>query len=188
MLPMSDRTTGLLYVGVMVLLSFAFQYQMKILASEMAPALSRTTGLADKAHGLLRDLQVWRLLLVLTLAALLFAVWFLALTKLDLSLALPLASVALVVNTVGSGLLLGESLGFLRVGGVIVVAIGIAMVTQELERSSWAEAFRCCPACEGTFAIAVTRICGRATGRASRAGMSCHKPTGFPCWRRRSAR
>jgi drug/metabolite transporter (DMT)-like permease len=128
MLPMSDRTTGLLYVGVMVLLSFAFQYQMKILAGEVAPALSRTIGVADKVQGVLRDLQPWRLVLVLGLATLLFAVWFLALTKLDLSVALPLASVALVVNAVGSGLLLGESLGLLRIGGVIVVAIGIAMV------------------------------------------------------------
>ena len=128
MLPMSDRTTGLLYVGVMVLLSFAFQYQMKILAGEVAPALSRTIGVADKLSGVLRELQPWRLMLVLGLAALLFAVWFLALTKLDLSVALPLASVALVVNAVGSGLLLGESLGLLRIGGVIVVAIGIAMV------------------------------------------------------------
>ena len=128
MLPMSDRTTGLLYVCVMVLLSFAFQYQMKLLAGEAAPALSRTIGFADKVYGLLRELAVWRLLLVLTLAALLFAVWFLALTKLELSVALPLASVALVVNAVGSGLLLGESLGLLRIGGVLVVALGIAMV------------------------------------------------------------
>jgi drug/metabolite transporter (DMT)-like permease len=125
---MSDRTTGLLYVGVMVLLSFAFQYQMKLLAGEVAPALSRAVGVSDKAYGLLRELQPWRLLLVLTLAALLFAVWFMALTKLDLSVALPLASVALVVNAVGSGLLLGESLSLLRIGGVVIVAVGIAMV------------------------------------------------------------
>jgi len=125
---MSDRTTGLLYIGVMVLLSFAFQYQMKILAGEVAPALSRAISLADKASGLLRELPLWRLLLVLTLAALLFAVWFLALTKLDLSVALPLASIALVVNAVGSGLLLGEGLGLLRIGGVVIVAVGIAMV------------------------------------------------------------
>ena len=127
---MSDRTTGLLYVGVMVLLSFAFQYQMKMLAGEIAPALSRDRSASGRqgASGFWRDLQPWRLVLVLGLATLLFAVWFLALTKLDLSVALPLASVALVVNAVGSGLLLGESLGVLRIGGVIVVAIGIAMV------------------------------------------------------------
>jgi len=128
MLPMSDRTTGLLYVGVMVLLSFAFQYQMKVLASEVAPALSRAIGGADKAYGLLREIQLWRLLLVLALAATLFAVWLLALTKLDLSVALPLASVALVVNAVGSGLMLGESLSLLRIGGVVMAALGIAMV------------------------------------------------------------
>jgi len=69
-----------------------------------------------------------RLAVVGILAASLFVIWLLALTKLDLSLALPLASIALVVNAVGSGLLLGEQLSALRVGGVLVVAVGIAMV------------------------------------------------------------
>ena len=125
---MSDRTTGLLYIGAMVLLSFAFQYQMKMLANELAPVLSRTAGLSDKAQGLLQVSMMGRLAVVAILAASLFALWLLALTKLDLSVALPLASIALVVNAVGSGLLLGEQLSALRIGGVLVVASGIAMV------------------------------------------------------------
>lgn len=125
---MSDRTAGLLYIGAMVLLSFAFQYQMKVLANELAPVLSRTEGLTDKAQGLLQAPVMGRLAVVGILAASLFVIWLLALTKLDLSLALPLASIALVVNAVGSGLLLGEQLSALRIGGVLVVAVGIAMV------------------------------------------------------------
>ena len=125
---MSDRTAGLLYIGAMVLLSFAFQYHMKVLANELAPVLSRTAGLTDKAQGLLQAPVMGRLAVVGILAASLFVIWLLALTKLDLSLALPLASIALVVNAVGSGLLLGEQLSALRIGGVLVVAVGIAMV------------------------------------------------------------
>jgi hypothetical protein len=125
---MSDRTAGLLYIGAMVLLSVAFQYQMKILAGEIAPILSRAGELADKAHSLMQPPVVWRLLVVLALAAALFALWLLALTKLELSVALPLASIALVANAVGSGFLLGEGLGILRIGGVLTVAVGIAMV------------------------------------------------------------
>jgi drug/metabolite transporter (DMT)-like permease len=125
---MSDRTAGLLYIGAMVLLSFAFQYQMKVLANELAPVLSRTAGLTDKAQGLLQAPVMGRLAVVGIMAASLFVIWLLALTKLDLSLALPLASIALVVNAVGSGLLLGEQLSALRIGGVLVVAVGIAMV------------------------------------------------------------
>ena len=125
---MSDRTSGLLYIAAMLLLSFAFQYQMKILAGDVAPVLSRATDLAGKLQGLLQASVMWRLMLVLALAGVLFVIWLLALTKLELSVALPLASVALVVNTIGAGLLLGEALGVLRVAGVVTVAAGIAMV------------------------------------------------------------
>jgi hypothetical protein len=122
---MSDRTAGLLYIGALLLLSFIFQYQMKILANEIAPLLSRTAGAASS---LLRAPMVSRLLLVFTLAGMLFVVWLLALTKFELSVALPLASIALVVNAVGIGLLLGEGLGTLRIAGIVTVATGIAMV------------------------------------------------------------
>lgn len=126
---MSDRTTGLIYIAVLLLLSFVFQYQMKIFANEIAPTLSRTaSGASEKLGSLLRVSILWRMALVFGLAGLLFVFWLLALTKLDLSVALPLASVALVLNAVGSGLLLGEGLSMLRIAGVITVAGGIALV------------------------------------------------------------
>lgn len=125
---MSDRTAGFLYIGAMVVLSFAFQYQMKILAGEVEPVLSGKGPLFARAYGLVDGPALWRLVAVLTLAAVLFALWLLALTKLELSVALPLASITLVVNAVGIGLLSGEGLGALRIGGVLTVAAGIAMV------------------------------------------------------------
>ncbi len=125
---MPERTTGLLYIGAIFVLSFAFQYQMKVFAGEIGPVLSRTASVVEKMCSMWQAHMVWRLLIVLTLAALLFSFWLLALTKLDLSVALPLASVALVVNAVGTGLLLGEGLGILRIGGVVTVAAGIVMV------------------------------------------------------------
>jgi multidrug transporter EmrE-like cation transporter len=125
---MSDRTAGLLYIGAMVLLSFAFQYQMKILASEVAPVLSRTGDVTAKLLQLLHRPALWRLLGLLAVAVVLFALWLLALTKLELSVALPLASITVVVNAVGIGMLSGEALSPLRIGGVVVVAAGIAMV------------------------------------------------------------
>jgi drug/metabolite transporter (DMT)-like permease len=112
----------------MLLFSLAFQYQMKVLAGEIAPIISRTTDFVEKMDSLSQAALIWRLLVVLALAALLFVIWLLALTKLELSVALPLASVALVVNALGTGLLLGEALGALRIAGVVTVAIGIAMV------------------------------------------------------------
>src|SRR5437763_9751069 len=122
------RGQGLLYIGVMVLLSCLFQYQTKILADDMAPILARAATLSDKMLGLMQGVLMVRLLFVLGLAALLFVVWLLALTKLDLSVALPLAAIALVVNAIGTGLLLGEEISALRIGGVLTVAAGIVMV------------------------------------------------------------
>lgn len=126
---MSDRTTGLIYIAVLLLLSFVFQYQMKIFANEIAPTLARTaSGASEKLGSLLRVSILWRMALVFGLAGLLFVFWLLALTKLDLSVALPLASIALVLNAVGSGLLLGEGMSMLRIAGVMTVAGGIALV------------------------------------------------------------
>jgi drug/metabolite transporter (DMT)-like permease len=122
------RMQGLIYIGVMVVMSCAFQYQAKLLADGIAPILARDAGLADKMAELLQAATIVRLALVLALAAALFVVWLLALTKLDLSVALPLAAIALVVNAIGTGLLLGEELGALRIGGVVTVALGIVMV------------------------------------------------------------
>ena len=124
---MSDRTLGLLYTAAMLLLSLAFQYQAKVLAGEIAPMISSMTSIAEKIQNLPQSL-LWRLPIVLTLAVFLFVLWLLTLTKLELSVALPLASVALVINAIGSGLLFGESLGGLRIAGVVTVAAGIAMI------------------------------------------------------------
>src|SRR4051794_40716121 len=109
------RMTGLIYISVMVVMSCAFQYQAKLLADGIAPILARNTGFADKVDGLLQVAAVARLVLVLALAAGLFVVWLLALTELELSVALPLAAIALVVNAIGTGLLLGEEIGALRI-------------------------------------------------------------------------
>ena len=122
------RTSGLLYVAIMVLLSCAFQYQSKLLANDVGPILARAASASDKVQALVNGPLIARLAAVLLLAGALFVVWVLALTKLDLSVALPLASIALIVNAVGTGLLLGEGLSPLRIGGVIVVAVGILMV------------------------------------------------------------
>jgi|SRR5690348_13139371 drug/metabolite transporter (DMT)-like permease len=122
------RMQGLIYIGVMVVMSCVFQYQAKLLADDIAPILARNASLADKMAGLLQAATIARLAVVLALAAALFVVWLLALTKLDLSVALPLAAIALVVNAVGTGLLLGEEIGVLRIGGVVAVALGIVMV------------------------------------------------------------
>jgi drug/metabolite transporter (DMT)-like permease len=113
----------------MICVSFLFQTQTKQLASiAWAEWGLHPTTLMEKAWIASKLMLSWRGLLLCLLAALAFSFWFLALTRLDLSVALPVASLALVINAVGSGLLLGETMGPLRLGGVLLVALGLVMV------------------------------------------------------------
>jgi multidrug transporter EmrE-like cation transporter len=126
---MTDRSQGLALVGLLVLLSFAFQIQLKQFANEIAPQLAQGgVGFSDRMRGLMAAAMNWRSAVILLLAGLLFVVWLLVLTKLELSVAMPLASIALVLNAVGGGLLIGEGISPLRAFGVMVVALGIGIV------------------------------------------------------------
>ena len=126
---MSERDEGLLLITLLIAMSFVFQIQLKLLANEIGPILgNKDIGLSSKIENLFWAAIAWRPLIIAVLALLLFATWFMALTRLELSVALPVASLALVFNTIGSGLLLGEGLNALRIAGVLTVAAGVTMV------------------------------------------------------------
>ena len=126
---MTTRIESLGLVAALVLMSFIFQYQLKMLANEVAPIVGTIRGpLATLAMKLLSSITIWRVPIIIVLALALFLVWFLMLTRLELSVALPIASITLVVNTIGNGMLLGEALSPLRIGGILLVAIGITIV------------------------------------------------------------
>ncbi len=126
---MSGNASGYAAIAVLVVLSFLFQTQLKQIAADVAPVLARADlGLTDRLWSAIRTIMTWRAALVVTIAGALFVIWFFALTKLDLSVALPLASIALVINAIGGGLLLGEPLSWGRIVGAVTVAAGIALV------------------------------------------------------------
>lgn len=126
---MSGNASGYAAIAVLVVLSFLFQTQLKQIAMDVAPVLARADlGLTDRLWSAIRTIMTWRAALVVTIAGALFVIWFFALTKLDLSVALPLASIALVINAIGGGLLLGEPLSWGRIVGAVTVAAGIALV------------------------------------------------------------
>jgi len=120
---------GLALIGLMFVMSLVFQIQLKIIADDVAPVLAREApDLGTKTRAVLAVVMSWRSLFTAVLAALLFLVWFLALTRLELSLALPLASVGIVINSLGSGLILQEELTAGRIIGVLAVAAGIVLI------------------------------------------------------------
>jgi multidrug transporter EmrE-like cation transporter len=126
---MAARTEGLIFIAIMIVVSFVFQIQLKILADELAHVLARQDlGLLSKMKALTWAAVAWRPIAVAVLAVLLFALWFLTLTRLELSVALPVVSIGLLVNAIGGGLMLGEPLSPLRIIGVVTVAAGVFMV------------------------------------------------------------
>jgi drug/metabolite transporter (DMT)-like permease len=126
---MSERQQGLVLIGILLCLSFVFQLRLKGFADQVAPLLDRAGhDLLSRMQAFARAVVTWRFLSIVVLAVALFVIWLLALTRLELSLALPLASVAIVINALGTGLALGETLTPIRIAGVIVIAVGVALV------------------------------------------------------------
>lgn len=127
---MDQRTQGILLVVIMIALSLVFQVQVKLFATSLAPALARAESWHGAVNAFIKNCVTWRGLLIVVLAGLLFLIWILALTRLELSFALPIASIAFVVTAVGGGLWLGEQLSWSRVFGLITTAIGIGLVVK----------------------------------------------------------
>jgi drug/metabolite transporter (DMT)-like permease len=125
---MDQRTQGILLIAAMIAMSLIFQVQVKILAASLAPALAKTGNWQDVAATVIRNCLNWRAFLVVALAGLVFVLWILALTRLELSYALPIASISFVITAVGGGLWLGEQLSWLRIVGLVTTAVGIGLV------------------------------------------------------------
>lgn len=126
---MTDKMNVAVPLLLLVAMSFVFQIQLKILATEIAPLLNGSgPSIALRLELLVKAMFGWRPLFVLVLAGGLFLVWLMTLSRLELSVALPLASIALVVNSVGAGLMLGEALSLMRIAGILIVASGLALV------------------------------------------------------------
>lgn len=126
---MAAKFDGLVLILLLVAMSFVFQIQLKLFATEIAPAVTGGGGsLMARVSFVAKAALGWRPLLIMCLAGGLFVVWLLTLSRLELSVALPLASIALVVNSVGAGLLLGETLSWMRIVGIVTVAAGLLLV------------------------------------------------------------
>ncbi|MBL8532733.1 MAG: EamA family transporter [Betaproteobacteria bacterium] len=58
------------------------------------------------------------------------AVWILALSRVEVSIAYPMLSLGYVVNAVAAYYLFGESLNAMRLGGIAVIIVGVVLVAR----------------------------------------------------------
>ncbi|HEV3247416.1 MAG TPA: hypothetical protein VG124_09455 [Beijerinckiaceae bacterium] len=127
---MDQRTEGILLIALMIALSIVFQVQMKLFASTLGPLLAKAQDWRSIVGALAAASLGLRGFSIFALACLLFLLWLLVLTRLELSFALPIASIGFVVTTVGGGWWLGEDLNWVRILGLVTTAIGIGLVVR----------------------------------------------------------
>src|SRR5580704_15487618 len=101
---MDQRIQSILLVAVMIAMSLVFQVQVKLLAASLTPALTKTGNWQDIAAAVIRNCLTWRAFFVVVLTGLVFILSILAPTWLELSYALPIASISFVITAVGGGL------------------------------------------------------------------------------------
>ena len=115
------------YVGCAILLMVCCQLVIKL---RVVSAGALPVGVPEKVRflaGLLLD--PW---IVSALAAALLALvlWMAALTKLDLSHAYPFVSLSFVLVAIASALLFHEPLTGLKIAGVVLICLGVAIGSQ----------------------------------------------------------
>lgn len=126
---MTARTEGLICLVAMLVVSLFFQMQSKILADQASALMARHgMSIGETVQAVVQEGFVWRVILIGVLAGVTFVLWFLALTRLDLSLVMPVVAVGLLFNTLASGAILGEALTTNRIVGAAIVTVGLVMV------------------------------------------------------------
>jgi drug/metabolite transporter (DMT)-like permease len=126
----NQRTEGILLIILMIALSLIFQVQMKQFAASLGSAIGKAQHWSGAVSAVVAASLSWRGLLIVVLAGLAFLLWLLALMRLELSFALPIASISYLISALGGGLWLGEQLSWIRVLGLVTTAIGIWLVVK----------------------------------------------------------
>jgi drug/metabolite transporter (DMT)-like permease len=125
---MSARLQGILLIVLVIGVSLIFQVQMKLFGTAFASALAKSDGLARTIAAIVGVSLSWRGVLVGLLACAQFVIWLMALARIDLSLAVPMLSLGLLVVALSGGAWLGEDLNQLRIAGLCLTAAGIGLV------------------------------------------------------------
>ena len=72
----------------------------------------------------------WHIVLALFCYALSVIIWILALSRVPVSIAFPLLSMAYIVTAVAAWYLLGEALSLTKVAGIVVIILGVIIISR----------------------------------------------------------
>lgn len=72
----------------------------------------------------------WHIVVALFCYALSVIIWILALSRVPVSIAFPLLSMAYIVTAVAAWYLLGEALSLTKVAGIVVIILGVIIISR----------------------------------------------------------
>ena len=72
----------------------------------------------------------WHIVLALFCYALSVIIWILALSRVPVSIAFPLLSMAYIVTAIAAWYLLGEALSLTKVAGIVVIILGVIIISR----------------------------------------------------------
>ena len=125
----SSRTSTLISVALLVLsVGFATAGQLTLKAAMNEVGRIGTTQVTEAGQTVLRAAKEPKLWLGLALFGISSMFWLVVLSRVDLSLAYPMVGLSYVVIVMFAAFLLHENVPPLRWVGVVVIAIGIALV------------------------------------------------------------
>lgn len=117
---MNLNSFALIVTGV--LLNAAAQLMLKAGADRVGPIALDGPSLLGAARALAISLPVAGGLFCYAISV---AVWIVALSRVEVSVAYPMLSIGYVVNALGAWILFGEALTLTRLAGILVIMLGI---------------------------------------------------------------
>ena len=72
----------------------------------------------------------WHIVVALFCYALSVIIWILALSRVPVSIAFPLLSMAYIVTAIAAWYLLGEALSLTKVAGIVVIILGVIIISR----------------------------------------------------------
>lgn len=123
---MTAPAFGLILLGV--LLGAGAQLLLKAGTNALGPLAAGTAGAAVETA--VRVMAQPAIVAGLTLYVVSAAVWIVALSRVEVSVAYPMLSIGFVVNAIAAWALLGESVGAQRLAGIAVIVVGVFLVAR----------------------------------------------------------
>jgi drug/metabolite transporter (DMT)-like permease len=113
-------------VWLNLILTIVMETVVQIVWKSTALSLPESAGLIGTVRAVIFHPMLY---LLLGLFAIQFISWIILLAKTDLSYAQPIAALSLVSVAVCSALFLGEKVGVVRMGGIVIILVGVWLIS-----------------------------------------------------------